>query len=196
MPTLKNPGNLWRYVFVVFVVILLYQFKSTWDDNTSFEKTNQNIPTDSVAFLTIEEHHYGTNRGFDSLMESLYAWEHDKKDKSVQLKFEAFLPKEKSKVMLVYDKTYTTFEKYVDMVSISTFPYEYRFKEKPLVEVHHVDAEGNLFFTFKGKKIQLKPGQSYQSFGMDDFRLYRTKIVNNGFYKKKDFTLFEAEKQS
>lgn len=193
----KKPSNLWRYVFFLFLFILIYQFHNSWDNDVSFDSTNKNIPEDSVAFLTIKEHNYGLNsRGFDSLMESLHTWEHNEKDKKVELKFEAYLPKQNSKVLFVYDKEFTTFEKYVDVVSVSTFPYNYRFRDKPLVEVHHVDENGNIYFLYKDKKIHLKPGQTYQSFGFSEFRFTRTVIENHGFYKKDDFSLFEEEKKA
>lgn len=191
---MKKPSNLWRYVFFLFLFILLYQFHSSWDQNKNFTSSKKNVPEDSVVFLTIEEHPYGSSsRGFDSLLTSLHTWEHDEKHKKVKLKFEAYLPQENegSKVVFVYDRGFTSFEKYVDVVSVSAFPYQYRFQNSPLVEINHVDEKGNLYFYFKGKKIQLKPGQSYQSFGISDFRLSRTKITNHGFYKKEDFSLLK-----
>lgn len=192
---LKSPSNLWRYVFVLFVIILLYQFHRSWDESTTFKKTDNNVPKDSVVFFTIEEKYYGgSKKGFDSLLNSLRTLEHDEDEKKVKLKFEAHLPKDNSKVMFVYDKGFSSYEKYMDVVSMGTFPYQYRFKGKPLVEIQHVDKNGDIYLLFKGKKIHLKPNQSYQSFGFDDFHLSRTKITNHGFYKKKNFTLLDAKK--
>lgn len=194
---MKKPSNLWRYVFFIFLFTLIYQFHNSWNSDVEFDSSKKNIPEDSVAFLTIREQHYGLNkRGFDSLLNSLDTWKHNEDDQKVKLKFEAYLPKENSKVLFVYDKEFTTFEKYVDVVSVPTFPYHYRFQDKPLLEIHHIDENGNIYFLYKDKKIHLKPGQTYQAFGFSEFRLSRTIIENHGFYKKENFTLFEEEKDA
>lgn len=145
--------------------------------------------------MTIKETNYGlAKRGFSSLINSLDVWQQDEKNKTVQLRFPTYLPKSDSKVIFVYDKGFTAFEKYADVVSVSTFPYRYQFQNQLLVEINYVDKDGDIYFIYKGRKIELKPGQSYQTFGFSDFHLTKTIIQNFGFYKKNNFTLFNAKK--
>ena len=193
---MKITSNIWRYVFFVFVIFLLYQLHSSWDDSSDFNNRSNHVSKDDVLFLTIDEYHYGTNsRGFDSLMNSLRTWEHDEKNDKVKFKFDSYLPKDNTKALFVYNTELSTFEKYVDVVPVSTLPYEYNFQNSPLLQISHIDKDGDIYFVFKGKKIHLKQGETYQNFGISDFRLSRIKIKNHGFYKKDNFSLMNPPKE-
>lgn len=192
---------IWFVILLGIVGHFMYQSSFSWEEaeikSNSTDLTNE----EEVVFVVIKEEFAGVKKnGFDSLSDSLKTWEFDKKNKNLYLKYTKDLPyssygegkkKEivygKTKVIVLYDRGFDSFERYSEVLSISSLPYKYYFKDEPLITVHDVDSDGTVFLEFKGKLVQLKSGDSYPDLTVKGFHLAKTEIVNHGIYKKTQF---------
>ena len=186
----------WRYkwVFLLGLVVsfLGYQTFFSWEENdiTSNEKTV--LEENKTIFLVIEEHQYAVKKtGFDSLFENLKTWEYDKKTENVSLKFESWLPKENTRVMVIYDRKYDSFRRFNDVLTIADFPYKYYFNDTPLLTVSGIKKDGTVQLSFKGKRIEVSPKSHYPDWQLDGVQLSKITIRNYGIFDKNQFSLLQ-----
>lgn len=197
----------WVTILILIIGYLLYQSSFSW--GTSEEVTSDKALTnkEEVVFIVIKEEYAGVKKnGFDSLSTSLKTWEFDKRERKLYLKYQKSLPYttvgtghnkemvyDKTKVMILYDRGFDSFERYSEVLSVASLPYQYFFNGEPLITVNNVDAEGTVFLEYKGKQIQLKAEENYPEVTFKGFKLSRTEIQNHGIYKKNQFLPFESD---
>lgn len=198
---------LFKYIWVVFLLLVvnyfIYQNSFSWNQEDENKATNRLKSNEEVIFIVVEEDYSGTQGSdFDSLSESLRTWEFDERHKKLYLKYEKLLPYTKTgeetyydntKVILLYDRGFDSFERYSEVLSIATFPYKYYFNGKPFITVRSIDEDGTVFLEYKDKRIQLKPQDDYSTRAINGFQLSKTKIKNHGIYKKDQFLPFKDE---
>lgn len=192
----KKTSIIWTIILCIFILYLLYEARFSWSEEFS-EPINEEttiLSEDKTVFLIFEDKHYGTRRsGFNSLLESLEMWSFDETAKEVKIKYESLLPTDTTQLMIVYDRGYDSFEKHADVLSLSTFPYEYHYKEEPLFKIYSIDMNGNVYLEYKQKRILLSSGESYHTIEFNDFKLTQTTISNKGIYDKEQFKLKEKK---
>lgn len=200
---------LFKYIWVVFLVLIvnyfIYQNSFSWNQADEKHATNTLKNNEDVIFIVVEENYSGVKGSeFDSLSDSLQTWAFDERHKKFYLKYEKLLPYVKvgeetyydnTKVILLYDRGFDSFERYSEVVSIATFPYKYYFNGKPFIAITSIDADGTVFLEYKEKRIQLKPEERYSTRAVNGFQLSKTSIKNHGIYKKDQFLPFEDEKK-
>lgn len=210
-------GTIWlvKYFWVVLLVVIigyfLYQSSFSWEKKAEVSATNTLKSKEDVIFIVIEESYSGVkNSGFDSLSESLQTWDFNKRTKKLSVKYENLLPYtmgedengnevlnyDQTKVIILYDRGFDSFERYSEVLSVASFPFVYHFKDEPFVTIHSIEEDGTVFLEFKGKQIQLKQGEDYPDMSVKGFQLVRTKIENQGIYKKNQFVPFESTKKA
>lgn len=200
---------LFKYIWVVFLVLVvnyfIYQNSFSWSHSDEKEATNTLKSNEDVIFIVVEEDYSGVKGNeFDSLSESLQTWAFDERHKKFYLKYEKLLPYVKTgeetyydntKVILLYDRGFDSFERYSEVVSIATFPYKYYFNKKPFIAITSIDEDGTVFLEYKDKRIQLKPEERYSTRAVNGFQLSKTTIKNHGVYKKDQFLPFKEAKE-
>lgn len=185
--------NIWLLTLIVVLSFLFYQLTFTWDANEESLGKGTTVDNDSVVLITISEKHFGDKKkSFDSLLNSLQTWAIDERKKEVSLKFEAQLPKTSTKAVIVYEKGSDSFERYSEVLNISTLPYHYYFNKQPLVTIHQIDSKGRVFLEYKGKRVRLTAGESYPEWSFEGYRMVSTTIQNRGLYKKDHFHPFKT----
>lgn len=192
-----GPGNKWTIFLVILFIYFVYHVLFFWNQDFSTEHKEKNLPTDQVSFMLIQEKTYGLRRpSFGGpLLNSLKVWDYNEDKNQVYFRFESLLPTEKSKVMVVYDRGFESFEKHAEVFSVNSFPYRYNFKSQPFISISGMDKDGTLYVDFKGTKIKLEPGDSTRKWSFDGFQMSSIKITNNGLYKKENFKFsYSADK--
>lgn len=199
---------IWVAVLLFMIGYFVYQTSYSWEEKSEVSASNKLTSNEEVIFLVIKEEYSGAKKsGFDSLSDSLKTWEFDKRHKKLYLKYKKLLPYVKvenenkdevtiydqTKVMILYDRGFDSFESYSEVLSVASFPYEYHFNGEPLITVHSIETDGTVYLEFKGKKIQLKPGEDYPDVSVKGFQLSRTNIENQGVYKKDQFVPFDEK---
>lgn len=194
-----------KYIWVVFLLLVvnyfIYQNSFSWNQQDENNATNQLKNNEDVIFIVVEEDYSGSKGSdFDSLSESLRTWEFDERHKKLYVKYEKLLPYVKdgdatyydnTKVILLYDRGFDSFERYSEVVSVATFPYNYYFNGKPFISIRSIDEDGTVFLEYKDKRIQLKPEEDYSTRALNGFQLSKTNIKNHGIYKKDQFLPFK-----
>lgn len=198
---------LFKYIWVVFLVLVvnyfIYQNSFSWNQQDENNASNTLKNNEEVIFIVVEEEYSGVRGSeFDSLSDSLRTWEFDERHKKLYVKYEKLLPYTKvgeetyydnTKVILLYDRGFDSFERYSEVMSIATFPYQYYFNGKPFITIRSIDEDGTVFLEYKDKRIQLKPQEGYSARALNGFQLSKTKIKNHGIYKKDQFLPFKEE---
>jgi hypothetical protein len=189
-------SKFWRIGLVLLLLYLLYQNKFSWSNDFNQIVDSVELQSKQVVLLSIKEHKFGVSRTpFASLTAGLKIYEYDKKAKIVTVKFDTLLPQKKTKIMVLYDRGFDSFEKTSEVFSVSTFPYAYDFQEKRLVSLNHVNEDGTLFLTYKDRKIRLKPNEEYWDWTLDNgFQIKVTIVKNNGIFDKTQFKAAEKQK--
>jgi hypothetical protein len=184
--------NKWLLFFISVVLLFSYQSLFSWNkEEKEMEKTST-IKKENVVFVVIEEHQMGNERtGFESLFDNLQTWKFDKKKEKISVKYTSWLPKENTKAILLYERRLDSFQRFSDALVVNHFPYQYYFEDAPLLTIHHIEKDGTVQLMFKGKKIEVKSGETYPDWSFNDWKLTKTTIVNHGLVNKKRFTLME-----
>lgn len=199
----------WLVAFIAFSVLLLFQSFYTWSNDESVSADAVSLPENKTIFLTFEETSFGTKkRGFDTLFNSLETYQYDKEKGIVWIKpvetasklneggtKATQLPRSNTQVMAIYDKGFDSFQKREDILSISTFPYEYLQNDEPFFEVRSIDREGNAYLTFRGKRLKLDANSSYPAVWFEGLRLKSMIIKNHGILDHSQFKEFETNKK-
>lgn len=179
---------IWIYVLVLMFGYFLYQLMFTWDKTFKYDENSVSLEQNQTVFLTISEKPLTMKKAsFASLRESLTLYEFDKRKDEVKLKFPSLLPKPQTMGMVIYDRDIDAFERYSEVFSVPVFPYNYKFNNKPLLTVYHVDKDGTAFIEFRGKKIRLEPYDTYRSGHIEGYQWINTTIENHGIYSKEQF---------
>lgn len=186
--------NIWSFMLLIFVGYFFYHAMFSWDEPDKSEATSDSINKNEVVFVIIKEHHYGSKKGgFDSLIESLQSWEFNKRQNEVYFKSKSLLPSNRpnTKVVVIYDRGFDSFERYSEVLAISSFPYKYHFKDKPLLTIFGVGDNGTVFMDYKGKKIKLNPEDvSPPEWSIESYKWVKTEITNYGIFNKNQFKTF------
>lgn len=199
----------WVTILILIIGYLLYQSSFSWGTATEVTSDEALSNNEEVVFIVIKEEYAGVKKnGFDSLSTSLKTWEFDKKAQKLYLKYQKSLPYttvgtghnkeliyDKTKVMILYDRGFDSFERYSEVLPVASLPYQYFFNGEPLITVNNVNSEGTVFLEYKGKQIQLKSEENYPEVSFKGFKLSRTEIQNHGLYKKNQFLPFETEEK-
>jgi hypothetical protein len=201
----------WATAFLLLVGYFIYQTSFSWENSAEVSHEKKLTNEEEVVFIVIQENYIGaSNSGFDSLADSMQTWDFDEKSKKLYLKHQKSLPYtlsgsennkfvqyDNTKVIILYDRGFDSFERYSEVLKVSTLPYQYFFKNEPLITVHQIDSTGTVFLEFKGKQIQLKANEDYPDLSIKGFQLVKTGIQNHGIYNKKQFVPFiKQEKRS
>lgn len=187
--------NLFFGLLCCMVVSLLYQY-SYVTTSTNAGNFDNKIPEKKVAFILIKENRYGANKtSFNSLTEHLKTWGFNEEKERIDVKFESMLPSEDSKVVVIYDRGFDSFERYSDLFFVRSFPYEYYFKNQPLISVKGVSSDGSVDLVYNGKRISLDPEQSYPEYDVSNFQFIHTEITNFGFFNHDQFHLMKKDKK-
>lgn len=186
----KLTSSIWTYFLILGIVYYVYQSSFGWSQVNG----RQAIDAEKVVFLTVQEQRYGVQKaGFSSLYKSLEIWKYDSKNKEVDLKFEANLPRSKTKVMFIYDRGYDSFQRFAQVTPIASFPYLYKYDNKALITVEGYNENGTLYLNYKGKKVELKSGKNYYAWSIQDRTLVKTSLTNQGLFSKDQFVQKEPQ---
>lgn len=194
----KKASFLWTIAVVVFFGYLMYQSAFAWNEKLVIneEVKSASLANDKTIFLMINDTHYGVQKnGIKKVKESLEMWSFDKKKEKVYVKHPTLLPHDKTQMMVIYDRGYDSFEHHSDVLSLIKFPFEHYYQDNLIFNIQGIGKKGEVYMTYKNKKIQLKPGESYWSFSSDGFKLTKTTIKNYGLYDKKQFTTMQTEEE-
>lgn len=201
--------HLWFVALLLVGFNLIYQNSFSWS-NKDLKAASQELKNnENVIFLVVEDKFSSAKaNSFASLSNSLKTWEFDKKKQKMYVKYEKLLPYyysgegskkeiiyDKTKVMVLYDRGFDSFERYSEVLSVATFPYEYYFKGNPLVSINGIDKDGTVFIEYKGKRLKLGPNNDYSSHSISGFQLSKTVIKNYGIYQKNQFLPMEKPKK-
>ncbi|QST02912.1 hypothetical protein IMZ31_20400 (plasmid) [Pontibacillus sp. ALD_SL1] len=181
----------WFLALVVLAGWLHYQVFFTWEEAEPLhEETSDVLNERDVITVIIEQKQYGgKNSGFDSLKENLETWSFDRENKVLDVKFEGWLPNERTKVLVVYDRRIGNLQRFNDVLPIATFPYQYFIGDDPLIAVYEADGSGTVRLIYNGRRIELKNGDSYSDWSFEGFQVTHTSIVNYGPLPKSNIVL-------
>ncbi|MCU7666921.1 hypothetical protein [Bacillus thuringiensis] len=187
----KRIHAVWTILLVIFFFYLLYQSTFAWNEEvTAPETTTTQLPENKTAFIVIKDTHYGVRRsGISSVQKSLELWKFDEKNEQVLLKHKNLLPTEKTQMMVLYDRGYDSFAHHSDVLSLVNFPYEHFYNGEEIFEVHGVKKDGEVYLTYKNKRIHLAPGESYHTVSSEGYKVTWTTIENYGLYDKSQFDI-------
>jgi len=184
----KGPGKKWTVLLALLTFYFLYQWLYGWNHSGASEGAVSEIAEDQVAFVVIKENNFPSkSSSFKPLLEGLKVWEMNEEENKIRFKFDTLLPTDKSKVMLVYDRGFESFERHAEVFSVNIFPYQYYFEQEPFVSVYDADKDGTVYLEFKGKRIKLGPNDSYRTFSFNGIQGAWIKIENHGLFKKDQF---------
>lgn len=200
----------WAFVLLILACYFLYQGTFSYSSNEVEVVANNELKKeDDVIFVVIEESFLGQkDKGFKSLKENLESFKFDEKEGLVYFKHKNHLPYyiqendgskdyqfSNTKIIVVYDKGKDSFERYTEVVSLSTFPYTYYSDNKKLFTVEGINSDGTVFLNFNEKTIKLSKDDKYSDMAFEDFQLNRTSIKNYGIFNKKQFKELKTENQ-
>lgn len=176
-------------MLVILIAYFCYQSTFTWYN----AEGKSEVKKDKVLFVTITEHRFGSKgSGMDSIDNKLSNYSFDEDKEIVKLKNEVQLPKKgKTKVVVIYDRGFESFEKHSEVLPISDFPFQYSLNDQPYFNVQNVDEDGNVYFTFKDKKVKVNLHKTYTDISINE----RVVIKNHGYYKLDQFQLMEKKKK-
>lgn len=196
-----SASPLWLLLFLAIVCVFLFQHFYTWSDGAHAAKEERSLPEGRAVFLTFEETSFGTKkRGFDPLFTSLESYRYDKKEQLVWLKpvesgssvreggtRPTQLPQSGTQVMAIYDKGFDSFQKKEDVLPVSAFPYRYLQNEALFFEIRSIDKDGNVYLTFRGKRLKLEPHRFYPDVWFEGLRMKTMIIKNHGVFRHDQF---------
>ncbi|MFP3725675.1 hypothetical protein U8V72_10785 [Priestia filamentosa] len=187
----KRVSAIWTILLVVFFFYLLYQSTFAWNEEvTTPETTTTQLPENKTAFIVVKDKHFGVRRsGISSVQKSLEMWKFDEKREQVILKHENLLPTEKTQMMVLYDRGYDSFAHHSEVLPLVNFPYEHYYNGEEIFEVHGVKKDGEVYLTYKNKRIHLAPGESYHAVSSEGYKVTWTTIKNYGLYDKSQFDI-------
>lgn len=181
---MNRVSNIWVFLTLMLFIYLIYQSSFTWYKVEGETKKDN----EDVVLITIQEKRYGmVKRTFESLEEKLKTWELNRENKEVKFKYISQLPGEETKVVMIYDRGYDSFERFAKVLNVYTIPSQYKFDNKPFISIESVNENGDVYLVFEGKKIKIERGEKYRDWKIEDYWLTKTVIENNGIYKKEDF---------
>jgi hypothetical protein len=190
----KLTSSIWTYALILGIVYYVYQSSFGY----TAVKGKEAMDPNQVVFVTIEEQRYGVQKaGFDSLYKELEVWKYHKKSGEVDLKFKANQPQpgDRTKVMLIYDRGFDSFQRFAQVTPITSFPYQYDYEEKPFVNIESYNDSGTIYIDYRGKKIKLESGKTYYAWNIKDRTLVKTVLTNHGIMDKAKFKVKDLTKK-
>lgn len=187
----KKVASIWTILLVLFLVFLIYQSAFSWNDKAPLQKAEiEELESDETVFMTIKNKHYFVqNSSMQSIREALEMWSFDEDRGRVELKHSSLMPTDKTKMMLIYDRGYNSFERDSSVLSLINFPYNHYFEGEKMFVVTGVSAKGDVYMSYGDKKIHLKPGETYWTYSTEGYKLTKTTIENYGLYDKDQFKI-------
>lgn len=159
-----------------------------WSQTGALEGDNSTIDENATAFVVIEEKTVPSkNSSLEPLLKGLEMWKYNEDENEVLFKFDTLLPTSKSKVMVVYDRGFESFERRADVFSVNNFPYDYYVEDQPLISVYDADSDGTVYLEYEGKRIKLAPNDTYRTAELKGFKLSFISIHNHGLLQKEQF---------